>query len=311
MRLAHELLPDPITMDIRMPVMDGFEATRLIMATDPTPIVVISSSVDDEELRITFRALEEGALAVIEKPVGFTHPDFDAIRGELIDTVRAMAEVKVVRRRGAPRPLPPGVDIFETAITQRTKQHEIVAIGCSTGGPQALQTLLSTLPIGFPIPIVIVQHMSKGFIGGLVAWLGGLSLLAVKLAADGETLRPATVYVAPDDRHVLVERGRDGLVVRLDDGPPVNGFRPSATPLLNSVAKTSNGHGIGVLLTGMGGDGADGLLAMRRAGAHTLVQDEASAVVYGMPGTAIALDAVDQVVPLDKMSAYLLSLART
>ena len=307
-RMVHELKPDLVTMDIRMPVMDGFEATRMIMSTHAVPIVVISSSVDDEELKITFRAIEEGALAVIEKPRGLSHPDFEVTRLELVETVRAMAEVKVIRRFARERAAE--VDIFEAAIQQRTKAHEVVAVGVSTGGPQALHALLSLLPIGFPLPIVIVQHMSKGFVGGLVAWLQGNTLLSVTLAADRQKLAPGTVYFAPDDRHLLVERNQDGLIARLSEGPPVNGFRPSATPLLKSVAATCNGRGIGVLLTGMGADGADGLLAMRRAGSHTLVQDEASAVVYGMPGTAIAIDAVDQVVRLEQMPSYLVSLAR-
>lgn len=307
-RMAYELRPDLITMDIRMPVMDGFEATRLIMATAAAPIVVISSSVDDEELKITFRAIEEGALAVLEKPMGFNHPGFEGMRKEMIDTVRTMAEIKVVRRYHS-IPLE-GAAIFEAAIQQRTKAHEIIAIGCSTGGPQTLQTILSRLPQGFPIPIVITQHISKGFIGGLVSWLQGNTLLEVVLAKDMQKLQPGTVYLAPDHYHLCVERGSDGLIARLKDDSPVNGFMPSVTVLFKSVADTCRNKSVGVLLTGMGADGAEGLLMLRQTGAHTIVQDEASAVVYGMPGSAIALDAVDQVVLLQNMASYLLSLAR-
>lgn len=307
-QMAHDLKPDVITMDIRMPVMDGFEATRMIMADNPTPIVVVSSSVDDEELRITFRAIEEGALAVMEKPRGFTHPDFEAIRRDLVDTVRAMAGVRMFRRHKFERPR--DVDIYETAIQQRTKAYELVAIGCSTGGPQVLQRILSLLPVGFPVPIVVTQHISKGFVGGLVAWLGGNTLLNVKLAAHGEALQAGTVYFAPDDCHLLVTRGPSGLTASLNQDAPCNGFRPSASPLFKSAAQTCKNRAVGLLLTGMGADGADGLLALRRAGGHTLVQDEESAVVYGMPGAAIALDAVDQVVALDKMPAYLSSIVR-
>lgn len=307
-QLAHELKPDLITMDIRMPVMDGFEATRMIMANDPIPIVVISSSVDDEELRTTFRAIEEGALSVIEKPRGISHPDFDSIRRELVDTVRAMAEVRVVRRRSHVRPK--DVDIYETAIRQGTRAYELVAIGCSTGGPQALQQILGMLPVGFPVPIVVTQHISKGFIGGLVSWLAGNTLLAVKQAEQGEALRAGTVYFAPDGQHLLVARQAGGLVVNLSNDALANGFRPSASPMFQSVARTCANHAVGVLLTGMGVDGADGLLALRRAGGHTIVQDQESAVVYGMPGAAIALDAVDQVVFIDRMPAYLSSIVR-
>jgi two-component system, chemotaxis family, protein-glutamate methylesterase/glutaminase len=307
-KLNHELLPDVITMDIRMPVMDGFEATRMIMATNPVPIVVISSSVDNEELKITFRAIEEGALAVLEKPVGFSHPRFETNRGELVDTVRAMAEVKVIRRRFTEKTV---IDLLESAIKQEKRVYEVVAIGCSTGGPQALKILIGSLPMGFPLPILIAQHMSDGFIAGLAGWLNSNTLLTVTVAEDHQALKPGTVYIAPDNYHLLVERSHNGLITLLSqEDDYINGFRPSATPLLKSVAQVCKGQGIGILLTGMGVDGADGLLTMRKAGSHTLVQDSDSAVVYGMPGAAIALGAVDQVVQLDKMASYLLTLAR-
>jgi len=309
-QMAHDLKPDIITMDIRMPVMDGFEATRMIMANDPAPIVVVSSSVDDEEMRITFRAIEDGALAVIEKPRGIGHPDFDSTRQELVDTVRAMAEIKVVRRKAIqPTPMDP-VDIFESAIPQMTRAYELVALGSSTGGPQALRDILGTLPVGFPVPILIVQHISRGFIGGLVSWLQGNTLLNVKLGEDGEYLQPGTIYFAPDNFHLLARRNGHGLCIELTDSPAVSGFRPSATPLFQSLAKHCQGSAIAGLLTGMGGDGAQGLLEARRSGCQTFVQDEKSAVIYGMPGTAIALGAVDQVVELQKIPAFLTSMVR-
>ncbi|MDP2169360.1 MAG: chemotaxis-specific protein-glutamate methyltransferase CheB [Rhodocyclaceae bacterium] len=306
-RLAQELRPDVMTMDIRMPVMDGFEATRLIMSSQPVPIVVISASVDDAELRTTFRAIEEGALAVIEKPVGLSHPEFEAMRREITDTVRAMAALKVFRRRAQAKQ--PAQPMVEAERVPPGRVREIVAIGCSTGGPQALQAVLGTLPASFPLPIAIAQHMSKGFIGGLAEWLRSQSLLNIRLVTHGEQLKPGTVYFAPDDFHLRVVRDAHGLVAQLSQEGLINGFRPSATPLLQSVAQTCQGGGIGVLLTGMGCDGAVGLLAMRQAGAHTLVQDQVSAVVYGMPGAAIAIDAVDRIVNLKHMAAYLQSLA--
>ncbi|UJP06373.1 MAG: chemotaxis-specific protein-glutamate methyltransferase CheB [Nitrosomonas sp.] len=307
-RLAHELSPDLITMDICMPVMDGFEATRLIMLTNPVPIVVISSGVDDEELRVTFRAIEEGALAVLEKPVGLNHPGFESMCKEMIDTIRSMVKVKVERRIGANRL--PCQGIFEAAIQQQTKAHEIVAIGCSTGGPQALFSIFSNLPLNFPIPIVVTQHISRGFIGGLVAWLQGGTMVRVVLAENGQPLKPGTIYFAPDNVHLQIARNESGLIACFNNDPEINGFRPSATQLFKSVAEICRNRSVGVLLTGMGSDGADGLLAMRRVGAHTIVQDEESAVVYGMPGSAITLQAVDQVVQLQDMAAYLLCLVR-
>lgn len=304
-RLTQKLKPDLVTMDIRMPIMDGFQATHLIMSTNAVPIVVISSGVDDEELKIAFRAIEEGALAVLEKPSGLNCAGFEAMRKEMIDTVRSMAEVKVVRRYGQNESI-----ILEAAVQQRIKTHEIIAIGCSTGGPQALLTILTKLPAGFPVPIVVTQHISKGFIGGLVAWLQKNTLLPVVLAEDNQKLQPGVIYFAPDNFHLLIERSQEGLITKLSNAPEVNNFRPSATPLFKSVAETCKNRSIGVLLTGMGSDGADGLLAMRQMGSHTIVQDEASAVVYGMPGSAIALNAVDQVVQLQNMASYLMSLTK-
>ncbi len=306
-RMVHDLQPDLVTMDIRMPVMDGFEATRMIMSTNPVPIVVISSSVGDEELRITFRAIEEGALAVMEKPHGVSSPDFSMMRRELVETVRSMAEVRVIRRRISVKATPGRM--FDR-VEPVEGGYQVVSIGCSTGGPQALQQILSVMPAGFPTPILIAQHIAKGFVQGLVAWLQGNTLLSVKLAEDGELLRKATVYLAPDDYHLEVAGSSNGLISRLRHTAPVNGFRPSATPLLQSVAYNAPGRGIGMVLTGMGGDGAEGLLAMRKAGCHTLVQDDESAVIYGMPGTALAMDAVDEVVKLDKIPAHLIGLVR-
>jgi len=306
--LARELKPDLVTMDIRMPVMDGFEATRMIMATQPLPIVVISSSVDDEELRITFRAIEEGALAVIEKPRGLSHPDFERIRRELVETVRAMAEVKVVRRR---RPQPSAA-IFQAPLPRRGgPRHEVVGLALSTGGPQALSTLLAGMPVGYPLPLLVVQHISPGFVGGLVNWLRGQTLLEVCLATANQPLRAGTVYVAPDAHHLEVAR-RDGhLYTRLSSEPAVERFRPSATALFHSLANCCGATAIGGIFTGMGSDGSNGLLALHQAGGHVFAQDEASSVVYGMPGAACAAGCVDQVVPLARIPIHLIELARS
>ena len=308
-RLAHELKPNLITMDVRMPVMDGFEATRLIMSTKPIPIVVVTSHVDDPEMRVTFRAIEEGALAVVEKPPGQRHPDFETMRSQLVNTVRAMAEVKVFRHF-LQRPSRVAVDIFETCIQQINAAYQLVAIGCSTGGPQALQRILSSMPVGFPIPLMIVQHIAKGFVSGLVEWLQGHTLLKVKPAEDGEALLPGTVYFAPDDRHLVARRDNEGLEASLSEDKPASGHRPSVDVLFKSIAHVCGGHAVGCLLTGMGKDGADGLREMHRAKSHTFIQDEKSSVVFGMPGAALALGVVDQIVQLNQIGAYITSLAR-
>ena len=306
-KMVTSLKPDLITMDIRMPLMDGFEAASQIMSTIPTPIVVVSSSVKDEELKITFRAIEEGALAVIEKPKGIHHPDFQIIRGELVDTIRAMAEVKLVRRIHRQPTLKQ--TFHSTPLTSKTKEAiQVVALACSTGGPQALHTILSTLPI-LSFPILVTQHISPGFIGGLRDWLDKSSQWRVKLAEDRESLQAGTVYLAPDDWHLQVKSKKmGGLHVHLSNNKPVNGFRPSGTPLFQSLSTHIPKHSVGGILTGMGNDGAVGLLAMKQVGCPTFVQDQASSIVFGMPKEALVLGAADLIFPLEHIATHILSL---
>jgi len=301
--MVAELKPDIITMDVRMPVMDGLAATKEIMRSNPTPIVVISSSVSDAELKITFSAIEAGALTVIEKPRGMSHPDFDAMRSELVNTVRAMSEVKVVRRysRSESSSLKDAV----VQIPEHSDNYQIVAIGCSTGGPQALKSILQDLPADFSLPIVIVQHISPGFICGMAEWLQGFTPLKVCVSEDGQALEPGNIYFGPDYFHLEVYRKNGGLSVRLTEDEPVNGFRPSANPFLASVAEACGDNAIGCILTGMGEDGATGLLKIQQARGHTFVQDENSSVIFGMPSAALALGATQNIVKLDDISGYL------
>ncbi|MBF0368160.1 MAG: chemotaxis-specific protein-glutamate methyltransferase CheB [Magnetococcales bacterium] len=315
--MVKTLRPDLITLDIRMPIMDGFEATRLIMSTRPTPIVVVSSSVDDEELSITFRAIEEGALAVIEKPRGMHHPDFNAIRSHLIDTIRAMSEIKLVRRylhRRPTSPTPPAITPPHVAphpfAPPISGFFKMVALACSTGGPQALHHIFSNLPGDLPFPVLVVQHISPGFVGGLCSWLDGASQLRVKLAEEGEVPLPGTVLIAPDSYHMVLKRDLSGLSIALNATPPVNGFRPSASPLFRSLAEHLPGQSVGGILTGMGHDGAEGLLAMHRAGCHTFAEDEKSAIVYGMPAEALAIGATKTALPLESIASHLESLIK-
>ena len=307
-QMSRDLRPDLVTMDIHMPQVDGFAAIRTIMTENPVPIVVVSSLSSGTERDVTFRALEEGAVAVIEKPQTLSDSDFERTRRQLVETVRAMAEVKVVKRRlnsqrSAERTGP--------CALQPRGEYKVLAIGCSTGGPQTLHYILSALPAGFPLPVAVVQHITHGFIDGLVTWLQSDTPLKVKLAENGEHLRPSTIYFAPDDYHLLIAKSRDGFSAKLESGEPVRGFMPSADQLFHSIAENCSGQAIGVLLTGMGDDGARGLLEMKRSGCHTLIQDEASSVVFGMGGSALALDAVDRVVELKDIPVYLAGLARS
>jgi two-component system chemotaxis response regulator CheB len=299
---ALALKPDLITMDVRMPRMDGFEATRRIMEEYPTPIIVVSASLDSSDLPITFNAIQAGALEVIEKPAGVYHHDYETIRERLLSTVKLMAEMKVVRRRSrkltgplAPPPL----------ATQMRRPIALLAIGASTGGPTALSAVLSGLPRNFGVPVVVVQHMSAGFLTGLVNWLQLKCPLPLRIAQDGQSLVPGEVYFAPDNYHLVCARRE---VLQLHQAPPVSHVRPSATVLFQSVAATYKAEAAGIVLTGMGDDGAVGLKAIHAQGGLTFAQDEASCVVYGMPRVAVELGAVDHVLPLDRITPTLLNL---
>jgi two-component system chemotaxis response regulator CheB len=308
-RRAITLKPDLITMDIKMPVMDGLEATRQIMATCPTPIVIVTGSSESSTLPITFNAMRAGALDVIQKPVGLRHENFKSIHKRLVTAVKLLAGVKVFRRDATPPGNSPGSAGGNFRVRSRASSKQrgftIVAIGASTGGPAALQSLLKALPSHFPLPVVVAQHMSPGFTKGLVRWLQMTSELRLKMAQDAERLLPGTVYFAPDQHHLLL---RDRLTLGLSQAAPVKHVRPSVNVLFESVARTHGATAVGVLLTGMGDDGAAGLKAIHDRGGLTLVQDEATSVVYGMPRAAVELGAADQILPLDEMAPALLRL---
>jgi two-component system chemotaxis response regulator CheB len=301
--LCHELEPDIITMDIRMPVMDGYQAIRHIMTESPRPIVVLTTTQSDVELGTSFKAVELGALSVVSKPQGPAGEDPEA--DKLIAQVKAMAGVKVVSRRpwlleDTPEPPP-----RQPRRRPSPGSVRLIAIGASTGGPPALQIVLSKLPASLSVPVVVVQHISPGFVHGLTRWLNQAAPLRVKLAESGECLHPGTVYLAPDDHHLLVKQsGR----ARLKDDPKIDGHRPSATALFESVAQSYGQAAVGVLLTGMGSDGARGLKALHEAGGHTLAQDEETCVVFGMPKQAIALGAAEEVLPLEQIGLRLAEL---
>jgi two-component system chemotaxis response regulator CheB len=301
--LTRRLRPHLVTMDIQMPHMDGLEATKRIMTEVPTPVVVVSTLVESD-IQTSMAALRAGALAVLQKLVGPQAPDFEQQSRRLCDTVKAMAAVKVVRHwpeRGESSAARPRV------APGRKARPEVVAIAASTGGPAALHRILSELPADFPLPILVVQHIALGFASGLATWLGSVTPLKVKVAEDGEPLRPGTVYIAPDDRHLGVEV--DGRA-RVSNAAPVGGFRPSGTSLFRAVARVYGAGCVAAILTGMGQDGLEGLRELHRAGGWVLAQDEATSVVYGMPGVAVAAGLAHEVLPLEAVAARLKELAR-
>jgi two-component system chemotaxis response regulator CheB len=305
-RLVRQIKPDVVTMDLQMPKMDGYQAIRKIMENDPVPVIIVSSSWDPQEVGQSFRAMEAGAVAALVKPQGLDHPDYAKGARELIQTVKLMSEVKVVRRWVRPS-RDAAAPSFHPRPAPRPKPSEIgiIAVGASTGGPPVLQTILSRLPKDLTAPIVIVQHIARGFVQGLVEWLNQTTGFPVHLASRGERLLPGHVYFSPDDHHIGVDA--DGRAM-LSNDPPDNGLRPSVSFLFRSVARNFGSRGIGVLLTGMGRDGAEDLLIMRERGAVTLAQDQASSVVHGMPGEAIKLNAALHVLPPEGIADLLRAL---
>lgn len=292
---AEQLRPDIITMDVHMPRMNGYEATRRIMEQFPTRIVMVSASTSREEMDTAFEALKVGALTLVDKPGGPDHPNRAKTVRTLIETVTLMSEVKVVRRwRTRERPAPP-----PPLPARPSRAIRLIAIGASTGGPQVLAGLLGKLPGDLAAPLLIVQHIAAGFTQGLVEWLSRATRLQVKVAEPDEKVRSGTAYFAPVDCQMGI--AADGRI-RLAKEPAVDGFCPSASYLFQSVAQSYGGAAIGVLLTGMGRDGAGGLLRLHEAGGVTMAQDEDTSVVFGMPAEAIRLGAARHVLPPDRIA---------
>ncbi len=284
---VQALRPDVVTMDIVMPEMDGIETTRRIMETMPLPIVIVSSCYNPEEVELSYRAIEAGAVAILPKPAGLGGP-YCLTNPELLRTIRLMSEVKVVKRT-ARKP-----SRSQKTFRPINQDIAIVAIGASTGGPPVLQTILSGLPGSFSVPVLVVQHISPGFIEGMIRWLQPSCSLSLKVASHSEDVRAGVVYFAPDMRHMGVDRtGR----IFLSDAPPEHGVRPSVSFLFRSVLESYRNKAMGILLTGMGKDGAREMLEFHKKGCITMAQDEDTCAVFGMPGEAVRLGAVRHVLP--------------
>ncbi len=276
LQAVERLRPDVVTMDIVMPQMDGLETTRRLMERSPLPIIIVSGTVNRREVSTTFEALKAGAVAAIPRPAGPGHPDFAAAARELVRTLRAMAEVRVVRRWPAekgPAPTP-----------RLAAAPQVAAVGASTGGPEAIRRILELLPGDFYLPVLVVQHMASGFLAGLADWLNRSSPLPVALAREGEEIRGRRVYLAPDDRHLGLSAD---FAVVLSEAAPEKGVRPAVGYLFRSVRKVCGGRAVAVLLTGMGSDGAAEMKALREAGAVTIAQNRETSVIFGMPGEAV------------------------
>jgi two-component system chemotaxis response regulator CheB len=314
--LVKQLRPDVVTMDIQMPHMDGLEATKRIMAHSPTPIVIVSAT-NVADVRVSMNALRAGALTLLPKPVGPHHADFEKHADRLRWTVRAMAQVMVVRRWPSMMRIPVAPVLEQMQQEQQADTDSalapetgavprIVGLACSTGGPTALAEILSNLPRSFPLPIAAVQHLAPGFIGSVATWLQGHCPLQVSVAHEGMTLQIGHVYLAPDEHHLEV---RADQTLRLSRDPPIRGFRPSASALFQSLASTFGPSAVGCVLSGMGDDGVEGLRALRARGGRVIAQDEASSVVYGMACAAVTAGLADDVLPLKSIAARLRSLA--
>lgn len=295
-KIFHER-PDVITLDLEMPRMDGLTFLKKLMHYHPLPVVIVSS-LTPQGSRMAVEALELGAVEVLGKPGGSF--SVGNLADQLLTKIRAAARTRPRPGSSPTSAAPPPA----VSLSPLTTTHKVVAIGASTGGTEAIKEILVNLPRNFP-GVVIVQHMPPKFTTSFAERLDQLCALEVKEAADGDSVLPGRALLAPGNYHMLLQRSGARYLVRVKSGPPVHHQRPSVDVLFQSVAQAAGSNAVGVILTGMGADGAAGLLAMRQQGAHTIAQDEASCVVFGMPKEAIQRQAAVKVLPLNRIAEEL------
>lgn len=289
---------DVVTMDIKMPGLNGFEVTKKIMETRPLPTVIISAGYTPNDSSLAFKALEVGALAILEKPHAPTDINYPKQCKEIIDTIKMIADMKVIAHHKA--------QSFISMPLKLASKVEIkaVGIGASLGGPLAIAKILENLPANLPVPIFIVQHISEGFTEDFIRWLQERSKLRIFSAKNGTIAQAGCVYVAVESCHMEIKHGG---CITLDYSQSL-GIRPSVGRLFRSLAETYGPHCIGIILTGMGGDGAEEMLLMKQKGAYTIAQDQESCLMFGMPKEAIQLGAAQKILPLDRIAQALIDL---
>jgi two-component system chemotaxis response regulator CheB len=306
--MIRALSPDVLTLDIEMPKMDGLDFLERLMRLRPTPVVMVST-MTERGAEVTLKALELGAIDFVCKPRLGIAAGLQDLAADICEKIRVASKARLNRHVRPGEPRATGADSpSKRAPTHysRLSTEKLIAIGASTGGTEAIREVITRLSADSPA-VLITQHMPPGFTRSFAARLDGLCRMTVSEANDGERVLPGHVYIAPGDRHMKLERCGSNYVVALDDGPPVNRHRPSVDVLFRSVAAAAGQNALGVMLTGMGRDGASAMLEMKQAGAFNIAQDEASCVVFGMPKEAIAIGAVDEVRPINRIAERLQS----
>jgi two-component system chemotaxis response regulator CheB len=314
---VKQLKPDVVTLDVEMPVLNGIDALQEIMKTEPVPVVMLSSTTK-EGAENTILAMQYGAVDFIAKPSGAISLDLHKVKEEIIQKVFHAAQIKKANLRRfhqmSKTPIPTvedcsKIDNIENSLKRFALTKKIVCIGTSTGGPRALQQVLTKLPKEIDAPLLIVQHMPPGFTKSLADRLDSICELSVKEAEDGEVLRRGTAYIAPGGYHLRIKQIGTSLAVQLDQSPPKNGHRPAVDVLFGSVSQLSDYAKVAVIMTGMGSDGTEGLKTLKESGeVRSIAESEETSIVFGMPKSAIATNMVDSVVRVDQIAEQIMKM---